>query len=447
MSGGDRDLLVELYRTALSAADPARALMVALDAGGFIASERTWIIALGKAAHPLARAGVDWLRQKGEKPAGGIIIAADPAKSPHSSLTVATGDHPVPGEKSFAAAESLETLVRQVQPRDDVWILLSGGTTSLIASPVRGISTDDLRAIYQEVLGAGIDITAMNRIRKRVSRWGAGRLAVALAHARVHMFIVSDVIGDEVASIASGPCSPDPSTAQIVRAELDESGLLHRVPRSLIDLLDRTERRMVPETPKAADAAFRAVTTTIIASNRVALRAAAVAAEARGLPVRLRRKPLKGEAAVIGGRLARRFIADAMADAEAGAADAEAYTGPVCYLCGGETTVTLGDRPGQGGRCQELALAAARILEGAPAEITLLAAGTDGRDGPTDAAGAVVDGSTWRRIATAGRNADTDLAGHNAFPALEAAGDLIRTGPTGTNVMDLILAIVRPKSA
>jgi hydroxypyruvate reductase len=447
MSGGDRDLLVELYRTALGAADPARALKVALDAEELPVSDRTWILALGKAAHPLAKAAVAWLKKKGEKPAGGIIIAPDPGKSPHASLAVTTGDHPIPGEKSFAAAESLESLVRQVQPRDDVWVLLSGGTTSLIAAPVRGISTDDLRAIYEQVLGAGIDIAAMNRIRKRVSRWAAGRLAVALAHARVRVFVVSDVIGDDVASIASGPCSPDPSTALIVRASLDEAGLLHRVPRSLIDLLDRTERRMVPETPKAADAAFRAVTTSIIASNRVALRAAGAAAETNGLLVRMRRKPLKGEAAVCGERLAHRFVADALADAAAQAADAEVYAGPVCYLCGGETTVTLDEDAGVGGRCQELALAAARVLDGAAPEITFLAAGTDGRDGPTDAAGAIVDRGTWARIANAGRNGADDLARHNAFHSLEAAGDLIRTGPTGTNVMDLIMAIVRPKPA
>jgi hydroxypyruvate reductase len=283
----------------------------------------------------------------------------------------------------------------------------------------------------------------MNRIRKRVSRWGAGRLAVGLAHARVQVFIVSDVIGDDIASIASGPCSPDPSTALTVRALLDEAGLLHRVPRSLVDLLDRTERRMVPETPKAADAAFRAVSAKVIASNRVAVFAAAAAAEAMGIPVRVRRKALKGEAAQCGTRLARRFLADAHAPAAAVGADSAGDDDAICYLCGGETTVTLGDEAGQGGRCQELALAAAGVLSDAGVSVTLLAAGTDGRDGPTDAAGAIIDSGTWSRIQQAGRDPATDLVRHNAYAALDAAGDLIRTGPTGTNVMDLVMALVR----
>lgn len=446
MSGGDREILLQLYRTALQAADPGRALRAALSTDDQATPDRTWIIALGKAAFALAGEAVAWLKSAGREPIGGIIIAPEPGPAPHPNLQVTTGDHPIPGENSFAAAEALEGIVRQVQPRDDVWVLLSGGTTSLIASPVRGITPAELQQIYAEVLGAGIDITAMNRIRKRVSRWGAGRLAVALAHARVHVFIVSDVIGDDVASIASGPCSPDPSTAVAVRALLDECGLLHRVPRSLLDLLDRTERRMVPETPKAADAAFRAVTTRIIASNRVALQAAAAAAENMGIAVRVRRKPLKGEAATIGARLARRFLAEARALAPAGNA-ADELSGPVCYLSGGETTVTLGDNAGKGGRCQELALAAAAVLDNTGAAITILAAGTDGRDGPTDAAGAIVDGDTWARIRKAGRDPAADLARHNAYDALNAADALVRTGPTGTNVMDLVMALVHGSPA
>jgi len=447
MSMMDRELLMRLYRSALDAADPARALQVALDGDAVQATDRTWIIALGKAAHPLAASAVEWLQSRGHEPAGGIVVAPDAADPPHPGLVVTTGDHPLPGEASHQAAEALENTVRQVLPGDDVWVLLSGGTTSLIASPVRGLSMDELRDIYRQLLGSGLDITAMNRVRKRISRWGAGRLAVALAHAPVRVYLVSDVIGDDIASIASGPCSPDPTTAVTVRAILDEAGLLQRVPKSLIDLLDRTERRMVPETPKPGEAAFRDLKARVIASNRVALTAVAAEAERAGMTVRVRRRPLSGEAARCGAAVALRMIEDGLHE-PADADEEGAAARPACYIGGGETTVTLDGETGQGGRCQELALAAARVLDGrSDVAITLLAAGTDGRDGPTDAAGAIVDNATWRRIVEAGHDPLDHLTRHDAYAALDAAGALLRVGPTGTNVLDIVAAIVRPVEA
>jgi glycerate 2-kinase len=443
MSTTDRELLQSLYRTAIEAADPGRALLRALNESA-PAPGRIWIIALGKAAEPLAESAVDWLQTRGLEPAGGIIVGLDAGPAPHPALAALAGEHPVPGERSLAAADAVENVVRQVVPTDEVWVLLSGGTSSLIASPVRGISMDDLQATYRLLLGSGLDIADMNRIRKRISRWAGGRLAAVLAHARVRLFVLSDVIGDDIASIGSGPCSPDPSTAVHIRAFLDEAGLLSRVPPAIVDLLDRTERGMVPETPKPGDHVFRDVTAVVIGSNRVALQAAAAAAEEVGLSVRLRRRPIRGDAAAMGARIARRIRNDMLASAAAEDAgdEPEAW----CYLCGGETTVTLDEDSGKGGRCQEMALAAAQILAEYEGTVTLLAAGTDGRDGPTDAAGAIVDGATWAAIVSQGLDPAAHLAEHDAWPALDAANALVRSGPTRTNVMDVVIAIAHPKT-
>jgi hydroxypyruvate reductase len=260
------------------------------------------------------------------------------------------------------------------------------------------------------------------------------------------VFAVSDVAGDDLASIGSGPCSPDPTTADRVLAILDVAGVTPLLPRSVIDLLERTRRGTAPETPKPADAAFRNIETRVIASNRIAVEAAADAAFRGGFRVRVRRKPIAGEAAVCGAAIARRLL-------EAGEAagpwemlgtpgDPESAPRPICYVAGGETTVTIRDPSGIGGRCQELALATARLLsEAASPRITVLAAGTDGRDGPTDAAGAIVDNSTWRRIRAVGRNPARDLERHDAYTALDAVAALVRTGPTSTNVADIVIAL------
>jgi hydroxypyruvate reductase len=158
---------------------------------------RPWIIALGKAALPMARAALDVLAERGTEPAGGLAVAPAAASSPHPALTVVAGDHPEPGPRSLAAAEALEQVASRAARSEEVWVLLSGGATSLLGAPVDGIAPNELTRLYTLLLGSGLDITAMNRIRKRFSRWGAGRLALALAPARLRAYIVSDVIGPD----------------------------------------------------------------------------------------------------------------------------------------------------------------------------------------------------------------------------------------------------------
>ena len=432
-----RELLAELYRVATEAVDPAPALASRL---ARLPREpaRRWILALGKAAEPMALTAVRTLASWGLEPAGGLVVAPAAHSAPHPEIRVVAGDHPEPGPGSLAAAEALGEVARRVGEQDEVWVLLSGGASSLLAAPVSGLAPAELTALYRLLLGSGLDITAMNRIRKRFSRWGGGRLAAALAPARVRVFVVSDVIGDDLASIGSGPCVPDPATAAQVHRALDDAGLWSRIPAAARQLVLAAASGETAETPKPGDQAFARVTLELIASNRLALEAAARRAAELGLATEVAETPLAGEAWATGASVAAVLLQHC---GPPGIPQPAAATR--CFIWGGETTVTLGDDPpGLGGRCQELALAAAKTLDGARPGVALMAAGTDGRDGPTDAAGAIVDGATWRTAAGAGRDPARDLAAHDAYRALDAAGALLKVGLTGTNVMDVVIGVV-----
>ncbi|MCC7131184.1 MAG: DUF4147 domain-containing protein, partial [Gemmatimonadales bacterium] len=248
---------------------------------------------------------------------------------------------------------------------------------------------------------------------------------------RVRAFVLSDVPGDHPADIGSGPCEPDPTTASEIRQLLETVRATVDVPEVATRLLDRVIRGDLAETPKPGDPGLERVATRIVASNGTALDGAVERAQALGYRVIRHPGLIIGDAAGAG----RALVRDALA--------ANAGTG-TAWIAGGETTVALGGSPGRGGRCQELALAAARELAAAPARrpIVVLAGGTDGRDGPTDAAGAVVDPTTWATIADRGIDPERALAGHDAYPALAAAGALLRQGLTGTNVMDVMVALV-----
>jgi glycerate 2-kinase len=439
-----RDLLSDFYWTAVTAAAPGPALRQALTTHTQPSSRRVHLLALGKAAYPMAEAAVAILASRGQRPAGGILVTPEAAVSPHPALEVAVGDHPQPGPGSLAAAERLESAVAAVAPGDEVWVLLSGGATSLIGAPIKGIAPTDLTELYRLLLGSGLDITAMNRIRKRFARWAGGRLAAALAPAHVKNFTISDVIGDDLGSIGSGPCVPDSSSAADVRALLVTAGLWQKTPPSLRKHLEAVERGDAAETPKPGDPAFRATETILVASNRLALEAVCTQALALGMEASLLDTALAGEAAEIGRRLASVLLGND--GTEPSRAQATSPNKHALLVWGGETTVTLTPDAGAGGRSQELALAAAEVLAGRRRadgrRVYLLAAGTDGRDGPTDAAGGFADAGTWEAIRRAGRNPEEDLRRHASNAALAAGGALFLTGMTGTNVMDLVLGLV-----
>ncbi len=428
------DVLTGLFWSAVRAASPRRAMEQALDSLTLDRTVPVWIVALGKAANQMSTAAVDHLQAKRMEPIGGIVIVPRAVPPPHAALAMAVGDHPVPGAQSAAAADALAGVLAQVAPADEVWVLLSGGATSLAAAPEGPIRAEELSELFRLLLSAGLDVVTMNKIRKRFLRWGAGRLAVAIDGARIRNFVISDVIGDDLAAVGSGPCVPDPTTAAQVRALLEERRLWDRIPVSARRFLLMMERDPSLETPKPGHRVFLRIERRIVASNRHALDAAAVRARDLGLETHVIANPLAGEAAPAGRRIALQLLSEARRGGER----------PRCLIWGGETTVTL--EPGSrepGGRCQELALAAARELhaQGAHGGISVLAAGTDGRDGETDAAGAVVNATTWLRITEAGRNPDRDLVSHSSHAALGAAGALLHTDLTGTNVMDVVIGI------
>jgi glycerate 2-kinase len=383
----------------------------------------------------MAAAAVSSLLRSLHSVVGGVVVSPEGGAAPYPTLASVRGDHPVPGRNSFAAAARIGDTASGRRGNDAAVVLISGGASSLIGAPLRGMNEVDLSALFELLLGSGLDITSMNAVRKRFSRWGAGRLALALAPAATHCLAVSDVPGDDLSVIGSGPCVPDATNIQQVTDILKRGNLLARIPQTHRDYLTAVARGTIPDTPKKTHPAFAHVTARVIGTNAQAVEGVAERAGRRGLAAECAAERLSGEAARAGEAIARRLI-------EARSADGARR----CFVWGGETTVTLtaGGMHTRGGRCQELVLAASRVLAQAGEQgggITLLAAGTDGRDGATDAAGAVIDGGTWTRIADAGRDPAQALAAHESYAALAAANALIPRRETGTNVNDLVIGI------
>lgn len=413
MAESGRELVERIYRAAVAGADPAACVRRALDPAHF-KGQPTFVVGLGKAAGTMTSAALE------------ILDVGTSGLRARLVIDTESGDHPVPGERSYQAAKTLETFLTGIHPGDQILLLLSGGTSSLIAAPVDGISRQDLTRLFELLLESGLDIHQTNLVRKRFSRWGAGRLAQRVTGAHVQVLAISDVSGDRLESIGSGPCMPDPARAGAVIALLERSQLWSQVPASIRTALEKTHEGKRRETPKPGDPAFERVTHTVVANNHTALDAAALEASRAGIGVE-RGPELSGDASDAG-----RTIALAV----------RTLAPSSCLLLGGETTVTLAAGSGRGGRCQELALAAALELERLGVhEVTILAAGTDGRDGPTDAAGAVVDSTTAERIRAAGRDPNRHLQEHDTYPALDSVNALVKTGLTGTNVRDVVIAI------
>jgi hydroxypyruvate reductase len=438
-------LLAELFHTAVDAVEPAAALTRTFAEDPPPRAERVWIIASGKASAAMTRAAVDILATRSMTPAGGMMVGPESVASPHPSIRMWTAEHPLPGPGSLAAGQVLESLMAHIRPNDEAWVLLSGGSTSLLAAPVEasGIEQGDLGTLFGFLLESGLDIGAINAVRKRVTRWGAGRLATALglAGARTRCYVMSDVINDDLPVIGSGPCVPDGTTAADVRTLLTHAGLWPKTPGSIRRYLSAVMEGTEPETPKPNDTAFARVTSRVIATNADALDAAGVRARGFGFRVANIAEPLHGEASLAGAR----FV-DGL---DRAISEPEISSTPRCVVQGGETTVTVSGTSsrGSGGRCQEFALAAARRLsESGDFGLNwwLLAAGTDGRDGPTDAAGAIISVDTWQAIRRAGRDPRRDLECHDAYHALDAVRALFKPGPTGTNVMDIVIAFESP---
>lgn len=434
MTADARQQLIDLYCAAIDGADAESLTANAVAKIPLERRHRVWVFSFGKAAHAMAGAAVTTLQRGLAEIAGGVIVAPEHQPAPVGTLHSLVGDHPVPGARSFAAAKRLFEVTKLKRGSDLGVVLISGGTSSLIGAPLKGMNEADLTHLYELLLNVGFDIHEMNAIRKRLSFWGAGRMALALAPARTHCFAISDVPGDDIASIGSGPCVPDATLAREVVASLERANLFDRLAPNFRQYLLDAQRGVIPETPKDHHPAFAHVTAAVIGTNTTALTAAANAARRLGMNV-VDDAPVTGDAAAAGKRLVER-LQHVRDRAEAGSVH--------CCIWGGETTVATRDTKAPGGRCQHLALTVARSLNAASANgISFMAAGTDGRDGMTDAAGAIVDATTWPAIAATGRDPASMLDAFEANAALASVDALFRPGMTGTNVMDVMIGIVR----
>jgi len=384
------------------------------------------VLAVGKAAAPMATAAAEAL---GGRLAGGLIVTKRGHASGTEALPVIEAGHPTPDARSLEAGAAAHALAARLGERDLLLCLLSGGASALMELPVEGVSLEDLSAVTRRLLEAGAPIEELNAVRACVSRLKAGGLARAAFPARVVCLAVSDVIGNDLAVIGSGPChlaaAPDAARAETALAR---RGLLRHAPASVSEAL----RRAAASPPaRPADAAH--VTETVIGDLWTALDAAREAGRGLGLRPAVLTGSLRGEARCAGALLG------AMArDLPRTARDG----GPDCLLAGGETTVTVRGQ-GRGGRSQEIAAAASAEIDGAEG-VALLAAGTDGTDGPTDAAGGLVDGQTAERARSRGVALEACFAANDTYTYLMEAGALLRTGPTGSNVGDLVIALHRP---
>jgi glycerate-2-kinase len=387
------------------------------------------VVGAGKGAAGLA-AGVEAVL--GDHVVDGLVIVPPGYARPLARIVVVHGSHPVPDRQSVAATRRLlATLMRH--PRAAVLVVLTGGASSLLAAPASGLTLADLRRVNAWLLASGIAIEGMNAVRKHCSAIGGGRLAEVLVGRSAAALVISDVPGNDLSVIGSGPTVADPTTYADALAIVRASGRAVTLPARVRRHLERGARGRIAETPKAGSAAARACPTMLVAGNATACAGAAAWARRAGLrTVVTVRRPFAGDTETVARAMTR-----VIARVQRGLRGSRL----ALVVAGGETTVRLGSKAGKGGRNQALAAAIASALDGTDG-VALLAAGTDGIDGPTDAAGAFADGSSARRALRSGRGLPNALARHDVYPTLAALGDLFLRGPTGTNVADLVIALV-----
>lgn len=390
--------------------------------------EQVVVAGAGKATAPMAQA----IEQRlGPRLDGGLVVVKYGHGLSTKRIIVAEAGHPVPDQSGQRAAARLCAMAAELGQRDLLIVLLSGGASSLLPSPVPGVTLADKQRTTRELLRCGASIREINTVRKHLSYIKGGRLA-ELTKATVVTLILSDVLDDDLSAIASGPTTPDPTTYQEAMAVLKRYRIWRAVPQRIRQHLDRGCQGLVSETPKPGASLFRRVHHHIIGNNATAVTAVACAAREAGLRTLVHTPALTGEAREAGtqfGALAKKIVHGR-----------KQLQGPYCVVAGGETTVTVTGK-GTGGRAQEFAAAAALEISSL-AKVWVVAIGTDGTDGPTDAAGAVVDGNTVARAQRLSINLKGALKHHNTYPALKRLNQLITTGPTGTNVNDLYLIFV-----
>lgn len=436
---GDMDARARLARVFLAAVDavaPARLMRERIVPGDApwlrlgargrarLAYRRIWLVAAGKAAEAMAREAT---RLLGSRVVGGVVAAPRAARLDRR-LRVFAGGHPLPNRRSLAAGRALWTMLGKARASDLVLVLLSGGASSLLVLPARGVTLAEKVCTNDLLLRSRAPIGEVNAVRKHLSRLKGGGLARRAGRARVMALLLSDVIGSSPAVIASGPTAADATTYEDAWRILERHGLLDRVPASVRRRVALGRRGQLAETLKPGECRARNV---VVADNRRALAAAAAEARSLGFESVILTASLRGETRTAARRLAA-WIRSRRRRARR-----------ICMIAGGETTVEVRGR-GRGGRNQEFALVLAEELRGLEG-VHCLSAGTDGRDGPTDAAGAFVDGSTAKRAGRLGIDTKDFLERNDSYGFFRRVGGLFRPGPTGTNVMDLKIAIIAPR--
>ena len=401
-----RQTAIEIATDAIDAVKPDAAVRRALSSTSFDPAGEVRLVAAGKAAWRMAVAASDVL---GDRLARGIVVTKyGHVEHPLPRIECHEAGHPVPDENSFRATEAALDFVKRLSPHDTVVFLLSGGGSALFEAPL--VSGGELADVTHQLLACGADIVEINTIRKRLSRVKGGRFAAACAPAHIFQIVLSDVLGDPLDMIASGPAAADTSTCAQAQAVVEKYGLVLA--------------SLAQETPRAV----ANVETVVAGSVRELCAAAASACAARGFAPEILDTAVADEARAAGRRLAeivRTHAADGVRRA---------------FIMGGETVVKLTGH-GKGGRNQEFALAAAPILDGLP-NVALVSVGSDGTDGPTDAAGGCVDGETAAQLRARGLSVEKALAENDAYPTLAAVDGLVITGPTGTNVNDVAIGLV-----
>ncbi|MCB9569202.1 MAG: DUF4147 domain-containing protein [Myxococcales bacterium] len=430
MSLADREashaLVRRLFAAALAAAEPGAAVERFLDdhpeVDAAIAGTRgeVWVVGAGKASAAMAEA---LFQRYGARIAGGLVIVRDPPPSPTiGPIRLVIGAHPLPDAAGLAASREIAAIAERLGADDRVLALISGGASALLNDPRPPLGLDELRETTALLLASGAPIAEMNAVRRRLCRLKGGGLAALAAPAPVLGLVVSDVVGDPPTVIGSGPTvAPDADDELHLNTCLERPVLSDRLPPRVRELLAAP-----PPAPRLGDAR-----TWVIAGARQAAAAMAQAAQDEGIAAELLTTWLRGEARVVGVVLAA--LAQGLAD------DPPQRRRPAAWILAGETTVTL-KRAGLGGRNQECALAAAIALDGRPRTLVACLA-SDGSDGPTDAAGAIVDGESCSLARARGLRPARALIDHDAYPLLAATGDLVFTGPTATNIADLALVL------
>ena len=431
---------LEVFQAALKAVDPVGAvrkyvkvvddtLQVGEHRFAFKDFDRILVVGAGKAGAPMALALEELL---GDRIADGVIVVKEGHGLPLAHVRIHEASHPVPDERGIKGAEEILSLVKDAGERDLVLCIMSGGGSALLVAPADGVTLEDKQEVTRLLLACGADIHEINSIRKHLSRAKGGGLARFAYPATVVSLILSDVIGDDLNVIASGPAVPDTSTFDDTRQVLEKYDIWDQVPQSVQSRIERGLKGDVEDTPKAGDAVFKRCFSELVGTNIQALKAAGFKAEELGYRTLILSSTVEGEA--------REVVKVLTAIAKEVRGSGNPLSAPACILCGGETTVTIrGD--GKGGRNQEFALASALSIDGME-DVVVLAGGTDGNDGPTDAAGAIADGRTLTRARAQGLDPFDYLKRNDAYHFFQPLEDLVITGPTRTNVMDVYMILV-----